>query len=81
MGTVWSASSPVLQTPGLAYSGPNNSILEVFISAEQPPAGSMQLINWLPAPDNVPFQLRIRLYEPEDYVLAGYWQPPAVVLV
>ncbi len=33
-----------LQTDGLAYSEPNNTTLVVFMSAEQPPAGTTQAL-------------------------------------
>ena len=69
----------VLQTPGLVYGGAGNSTLQVFISAEQPAASSPQLANWLPAPNDAPFELIVRLYEPQSLVLAGDYEPPAVV--
>lgn len=71
----------VAQTSGLVYSGANNSSLQVFISAKQPPAGTPQLANWLPAPTSGAFQLVLRMYGPAGYVAAGQYEPPAVVPV
>lgn len=69
----------ILQTSGLVYSGTSNSTLQVFISAHQPTASSPQFANWLPAPNDAPFELIVRLYEPQSLVLAGDYEPPAVV--
>lgn len=61
--------------------GADNSTLSVYIAstADRPPAGP-ELTNWLPAPDNAPFFLILRLYLPSAIVLDGTWEPPAVVL-
>lgn len=69
----------LLQTSGLTYSGTNNNTLQVFISAEQPAAGSSQLANWLPAPTNAAFELILRLYKAYSYVSVGDYEPPAVI--
>ncbi|MEU4433111.1 DUF1254 domain-containing protein [Nocardia rhamnosiphila] len=42
------------------------------------PSDPGQLANWLPAPDAA-FTLYLRAYWPEDTILDGTWQPPAVV--
>ncbi len=39
--------------------------------------GADREANWLPAPDG-PFYLVLRLYLPEQQVLAGNWSPPAL---
>ena len=69
----------VLQTAGLSYSGAGNNTLTVFISAASPASQTPQYANWLPAPATAPFQLILRLYEPENDVLSGQYAPPAVV--
>ena len=42
-----------------------------------PPAEGPQ--NWLPVPDGEPFSLYIRAYWPDDAILNGVWQPPAII--
>ena len=69
----------VLQTSGLVYTGAGNSTLQVFISAQPPAANSPQFANSLPAPNDAPFELIVRLYEPQSLVLAGEYEPSAVV--
>jgi len=49
--------------------------LTLYIQRDHP--GAAQEPNWLPAPDG-PFYLVLRLYGPEDKVLAGKWQHPPV---
>ena len=71
----------MLQTAGLSYSGPGNNTLQVFISADSPARQTPQYANWLPAPATAPFQLILRLYEPENEVLSGQYAPPAVFRV
>ena len=63
-----------LQTPGLARSA--NGALVVFLSLDQP-SGARQASNWLPAPPGQ-YYLVLRLYEPEQVVLQGEYEPPAV---
>ncbi len=78
----WSDISDSLfvpQTSGLVYSGANNDTLQVFISAEQPSAGSLEYANWLPAPNHAPCEFILRTYKPPSYVLAGVYAAPAVV--
>ncbi len=49
--------------------------LDLYIQSESP--GKDKESNWLPAPkDN--FVLMLRMYWPENAVLNGSWQPPAV---
>ena len=47
--------------------------LSLYIQRDHP--GPTQESNWLPAPDG-PFYLVLRLYGPEEQVLAGQWQHP-----
>jgi hypothetical protein len=49
--------------------------LTLYIQKEHP--GPARESNWLPAPDG-PFYLVLRLYGPEEQVLAGQWQQPPV---
>jgi len=49
--------------------------LTLVIQRDHP--GAAQESNWLPAPDG-PFYLTLRLYGPEEQVLAGNWQHPPV---
>jgi len=49
--------------------------LTLVIQRDHP--GPAQESNWLPAPDG-PFYLVLRLYGPEEKVLAGQWQHPPV---
>ena len=47
--------------------------LTLYIQRDHP--GADKEFNWLPAPDG-PFYLVLRLYGPEEKVLAGQWQHP-----
>jgi hypothetical protein len=47
----------------------------VYVQASPPKDGAQS--NWLPAP-NGPFQLVLRLYDPEAGAVNGTWKPPAV---
>jgi hypothetical protein len=49
--------------------------LTLHIQRDHP--GAAQESNWLPAPDG-PFYMVLRLYGPEEQVLAGQWQHPPV---
>jgi hypothetical protein len=49
--------------------------LTLLIQREHP--GAAEEANWLPAPDG-PFYLILRLYGPDEKVLAGQWQHPPV---
>lgn len=49
--------------------------LDIYIQNEQP--GESKLANWLPAPKG-PFVLMMRTYWPEEALLNGTWEPPAV---
>jgi len=50
--------------------------LSLLIQRENP--GSAKESNWLPAPDG-PFYMVLRLYGPEEEVLAGQWKHPPLV--
>lgn len=52
--------------------------LDLYIQNESP--GRDKESNWLPAPKDK-FILMLRLYWPQDTVLNGTWQPPAIVKV
>ncbi len=49
--------------------------LDLYIQGQDP--GPDRESNWLPAGDG-PFNLTIRLYWPEEPILNGTWQPPAL---
>ena len=61
------------RTAGLRY-GADGS-LKVYLQHE-PPAGA-EAANWLPAPEG-PFELSLRLYEPQQAALDGSWSPPTI---
>jgi hypothetical protein len=48
--------------------------IDIFLQAAQP---SAELSNWLPVPAGT-FNLTLRVYWPDESVLTGAWQPPAV---
>ena len=50
-----------------------NGSLTLYIQHDHP--GAVKEANWLPAPDG-PFYLVLRLYGPEEQVLAGQWRHP-----
>lgn len=50
--------------------------LTIYIQRESP--GRDKESNWLPAPQNGPFHLALRLYSPKKEVAAGTWKPPGV---
>jgi hypothetical protein len=49
--------------------------LTLYIQRDHP--GAAKEANWLPAPDG-PFYMVLRLYGPEEKVLAGQWRHPAL---
>jgi hypothetical protein len=61
------------RTAGLRY-GQDGS-LKLYLQHE-PPAGA-RADNWLPAPEG-PFELSLRLYEPEQSATNGVWSPPTI---
>ena len=50
--------------------------LTIYIQKNSP--GKDKEANWLPSPDG-PFFLQFRCYWPEEAIIDGSWQPPAVV--
>lgn len=50
--------------------------LDVYIQSQNP--GPEHEANWLPAPDSADFNLLLRLYWPDNKVIDGSWNPPAV---
>ena len=50
--------------------------LTLYIQRESP--GSDKESNWLPAPQEGPFTMNLRLYWPKPAALDGTWQPPAI---
>jgi len=65
-------NSPMLEQFNLNEDGS----LTLYIQHNNP--GAAKESNWLPAPDG-PFYLVLRLYGPEEKVLAGQWQHPPLV--
>ncbi|WP_459616618.1 DUF1254 domain-containing protein [Bordetella sp. 2513F-2] len=61
-------------TDALAYN-PDGS-LDLYIRRDPPRSGKEA--NWLPAPQEGPFMLNLRLYAPRDTALDGQWAPPPV---
>ena len=49
--------------------------LTIYIQSDYP--GESRESNWLPAPDG-PFRMAMRIYLPEEEVLDGRWNPPAL---
>jgi len=60
-------------TEGLIYE--EEGSLSIYIQYEQPEGE--KAANWLPAPAE-PFYMALRIYGPEESVMAGEWAPPAV---
>ena len=60
-------------TKGLIYD--DDGSLKIYIQHEQPEGE--KAANWLPAPAE-PFYMCIRIYGPEESVMSGEWEPPAV---
>jgi len=62
------------RTPGF---NPNeDGSVTIYIQNESP--GADKEANWLPAPDG-PFALALRIYWPEQDVLAGKWEPSSIM--
>lgn len=61
-------------TDPLVYN--SDGSLDIFIQRD-PPSREKQP-NWLPAPQEGPFMLNMRLYSPKDTALDGQWAPPPV---
>ena len=61
------------RTPGIQYN--DDGSLDLYLQHDSP--GPDKEANWLPAPDG-PFALALRIYWPEQEILDGSWQPPAV---
>jgi hypothetical protein len=61
------------RTPGLKFDADGSLTLYLQTDA---PGGELDA-NWLPAPRE-PFRLVMRLYLPDQRVLNGDWQPPAL---
>lgn len=63
------------RTKGLVYN--NDGSLTIYIGSKKPD----QLVsNWLPAPKGG-FNLMMRIYGPEESVIKGTWNPPAVEII
>lgn len=48
--------------------------LDIYIQSTTP--GKDKESNWLPSPDNAPFNVILRMYWPEEEVVSGDWRPP-----
>ena len=57
------------------FINPDGSI-EIYLQYDMP--DSELLVNWLPIPRDI-FKLTLRIYRPEESVLTGQWEPPAVI--
>jgi hypothetical protein len=58
----------------------NNAITNAAFSSTNAPPDQDKTGNWLPAPADI-FSLYIRCYWPEESILNGSWEPPAVLTV
>jgi hypothetical protein len=61
------------RTGGLRYG--DDGSLKIYLQHD-PPAGAAAA-NWLPAPEG-PFELSLRLYEPQQAATNGAWSPPTI---
>ncbi len=50
--------------------------VDIYIQRESP--GLEREANWLPAPADGPFNLMLRAYWPDEAIIEGSWNPPAV---
>lgn len=62
------------RSPGL-QADPDGG-LQILLSASPGPAGNSS--NWLPVPQDAPFYLMLRLYQPGKDVLEQRWLPPVI---
>jgi len=54
---------------------PDGSVV-IYLQPDDP--GAARRASWLPTPAGKPFELTLRAYWPDEAVLDGRWQPPAV---
>jgi hypothetical protein len=65
------------RTPGLKNNADGS--LDIYIQHDSPEKGKES--NWLPAPSDDKFSLILRLYIPQEVILKGQYQYPAVRIV
>jgi hypothetical protein len=64
------------RTPGLKFA--DDGSVTLYIGKDSP--GPERQANWLPAPD-APFRPILRMYQPQEQILDGTYQLPAITKI